>query len=54
MPGEKLHAMAYDTPIPGFNTFNCNNLRLWSSKPCNEFDLQSFDCGDYVGAVRDR
>ena len=25
--------MAYDTPIPGYNTFNTNCLRLWSAVP---------------------
>mmetsp|Transcript_19361 Transcript_19361/g.14024 ORF Transcript_19361/g.14024 Transcript_19361/m.14024 type:complete len:169 (+) Transcript_19361:516-1022(+) len=33
---EVIKAMAYDTPIPGFNTFNTNNLRLWSAMP--QFD----------------
>ena len=29
----KIHALAYDTAVPGFNTFNTNNLRLWSAYP---------------------
>ena len=29
----RVIAMAYDTPIPGFNTYNTNNLRLWRSRP---------------------
>ncbi len=33
---EQVIAMAYDTPIPGFNT---NRLRLWRSRPSNEFNL---------------
>ena len=37
--GEVVLAQAYDTPIPGYNTFNCNCLRLWKSKPFNEFDF---------------
>lgn len=49
--GELVIAMAYDTPIPGFNTFNTNNLRLWRSKPCNEFDFKSFNAGDYHAAI---
>ena len=52
--GEVVIAMAYDTPIPGYNTFNCNNLRLWSCKPCNEFDFNSFNRGDYYGAIHQR
>jgi starch phosphorylase len=52
--GEVVIAMAYDTPIPGFNTFNTNNLRLWKSKPCNEFDFKSFNEGDYFNAINER
>jgi len=52
--GEVVIAQAYDTPIPGFNTFNTNNLRLWKSRPCNEFDFKQFNAGDYHGAIRDR
>lgn len=43
--------MAYDMPIPGYNTFNCNSLRLWRSRPTNEFDFESFNKGDYYGAI---
>nr|AAL23577.1 glycogen phosphorylase [Mastigamoeba balamuthi] len=32
-PGHCVGAVAYDTPIPGFNTKNTLSLRLWSSKP---------------------
>ena len=40
-------AMAYDTPIPGFNTYNTNNLRLWRSRPHNSFDFGKFNSSDY-------
>ncbi len=36
--GQLVMAQAYDTPVPGYNTFNTNNLRLWRSRPYNEFD----------------
>lgn len=49
--GETVLAKAYDTPIPGYNTFNCNNLRLWKSIPAKEFDFDSFNKGDYYKAV---
>ena len=49
--GEVVVAVAYDTPIPGYGTYNTNNMRLWSSKPSHEFDLASFNAGDYYGAV---
>ena len=32
-------ARAYDTPIPGYATFNTIGLRLWKSVPVNEFDF---------------
>ena len=31
--GEIVQAMAYDNPIPGFDTYNTNNLRLWRACP---------------------
>jgi starch phosphorylase len=49
--GEEVTAVAYDTPIPGWNTPNTINLRLWSAKPSREFDLESFNTGDYVQAI---
>jgi starch phosphorylase len=52
--GEIVQAMAYDIPIPGFNTFNTNNLRLWRSRPYNEFDFKQFNAGDYHGAIMER
>lgn len=50
-PGEMVTAVAYDTPIPGFQTKNTINLRLWAAKPDREFDLQAFNTGDYVQAI---
>eukprot|EP01110_Echinostelium_bisporum_P009406 TRINITY_DN330_c0_g1_i1.p1 TRINITY_DN330_c0_g1~~TRINITY_DN330_c0_g1_i1.p1 ORF type:complete len:863 (+),score=416.05 TRINITY_DN330_c0_g1_i1:125-2713(+) len=49
--GEIVRAVAYDTPIPGYRTNNINNIRLWSSKPHKEFDLQMFNEGNYFSAV---
>lgn len=49
--GETVLAVAYDHPIPGFNTFNTINLRLWRSRPTNEFAFESFNKGDYFGAI---
>jgi len=36
---EVVAAVAYDTAVPGFNTFNCKTLRLWKSFPSNEFNF---------------
>lgn len=51
---ETVMAMAYDVPIPGYNTKTVNNLRLWSAKATREFNLESFNAGDYVGAVEEK
>jgi starch phosphorylase len=51
---DNVLAVAYDTPVPGYNTFNTNNLRLWRSKPSNEFDFNSFNAGNYYGAIGER
>ena len=52
--GEDVVAVAYDTAVPGFNTFNCNTLRLWKSFPSEEFDFDSFNKGDYHSALDSR
>lgn len=49
--GEKVEAVAYDVPIPGYDTKNTINIRLWSSKPKKKFDLQSFNEGNYQKSV---
>ncbi len=48
---EEIVAMAYDTPVPGYNNNTVNNLRLWSAKSTREFDLNYFNDGDYIKAV---
>jgi len=48
---EDVMAMAYDTPIPGYETHNVNTLRLWSAKSSREFDLKFFNEGNYIRAV---
>ena len=53
--GEIVRAVAYDVPIPGFDTPSTNNLRLWSSKAASgEFDFQKFNSGDYESSVADQ
>lgn len=49
--GERVLAVAADFPVPGFNTNNTNNLRLWNAKPTNEFDFNKFNSGDYNSSV---
>ena len=51
---EHVVAMAYDVPIPGYDTQTVNNLRLWSAKAAKEFDLRQFNEGNYERAVESR
>lgn len=51
IPGEMVEAVAYDHPIPGYNTSNTINLRLWGAKPSGGFDMEAFNTGDYVNAI---
>lgn len=51
VPGEPVQAIAYDNPIPGHDTYNTINLRLWRALPSRMIDLASFNSGDYVGAA---
>ncbi len=51
---EEIMALAYDTPIPGYQNNTVNNLRLWSAKSTREFNLDYFNDGDYEKAVSER
>ncbi|MDZ7716287.1 MAG: glycogen/starch/alpha-glucan phosphorylase [Balneolaceae bacterium] len=47
-----VQALAYDTPIPGYQNDVVNHLRLWKATSAHAFDLESFNDGDYVDALR--
>ncbi|MET0002592.1 MAG: glycogen/starch/alpha-glucan phosphorylase [Candidatus Thiodiazotropha sp.] len=49
--GDVVIAQAYDTPIPGYKNDTVNNLRLWSAKAYEDFDLSRFNEGEYTEAV---
>jgi starch phosphorylase len=51
---DEVWAMAYDTPVAGYGNETVNTLRLWAAKSSREFDLQSFNAGEYVRAVEDK
>ncbi|KAJ2904385.1 hypothetical protein MKZ38_008170 [Zalerion maritima] len=54
-PGQMVKAVAYDVPIPGYDTPTTNNLRLWSSEAASEeFDFQRFNRGEYESAVAEQ
>ncbi len=47
----EICGVAYDTPILGYGVGNVNLLRLWKSEAPESFDFQSFNVGNYYGAV---
>ncbi|MDQ8203195.1 glycogen/starch/alpha-glucan phosphorylase [Pelagicoccus sp. SDUM812003] len=49
-----IQGVPYDIPIAGYGTKTVNFLRLWSSRSSEEFDLEEFNRGDYVEAVREK
>ena len=50
---ETVIAVAYDTPIPGYQNETVNNLRLWKASASKSMDLHCFNQGEYVDAIRD-
>ncbi|MBX7105276.1 MAG: glycogen/starch/alpha-glucan phosphorylase [Gemmataceae bacterium] len=53
-PDRYVMGVAYDTPIMGFRVNTVNLLRLWQAQAAESFDFQSFNAGDYFGAVNDK
>ncbi len=47
---QKVQALPFDTPIPGYLVNNVNTLRLWAARAVHEFNLSSFNMGDYINA----
>jgi starch phosphorylase len=44
----------HDIPIAGYGTRTVNLLRLWASRATDDFDLEAFNSGGYVDAVREK
>ncbi len=53
-PEWHVTALPYNYMVPGYRNGRVNTLRLWSARATREFDLQTFNSGDYVEAVRGR
>ena len=49
-----IEGVPYDVGIAGFGGETVNFLRLWDSKSTHEFDLNVFNEGGYVEAVREK
>ena len=48
---QSIRAVPYDMPIVGYGNNVVNTLRIWDAEPMEEFNLDSFDRGDYRNAV---
>ncbi|MBQ9766883.1 MAG: glycogen/starch/alpha-glucan phosphorylase [Lachnospiraceae bacterium] len=44
-------AVPYDLPVVGYGNNVVNTLRIWDAEAINDFNLESFDKGDYQKAV---
>ena len=44
-------AIPYDMPVVGYDSNIVNTLRIWDAEPINNFNLDSFDRGDYAKAI---
>lgn len=49
-----LYGVPYDFPIVGYNGKSVNYLRLFSAKTDDELDINIFNNGGYIEAVRDK
>ena len=48
---ESVLAVPYDYPIVGYDNHIVNTLRIWDAEPIVDFQLDSFDRGDYHKVV---
>ena len=51
-PAYLVRGIPYNYVVPGYRNGTVNTLRLWSARATHEFDLQIFNAGDYLEAVR--
>lgn len=51
---EKVIAIPYDVPIPGFRNGTVNTLRLWSARASEEFSSDYFFHNDYIRACEEK
>ncbi|MGI9435242.1 MAG: glycogen/starch/alpha-glucan phosphorylase [Geminicoccaceae bacterium] len=53
-PAKRVLAVAFDTPIAGWEGRRVNTLRLWSARSPDLMRLEEFNRGDYLGALTDQ
>mgnify|MGYP000102409521 CR=1 FL=1 len=53
-PSQSVLANAYDFPIAGYRNGTVTNLRLWTARANVDFDLGSFNRGNYIKATEEK
>ena len=51
-PAERVMGVPYNLLVPGYGNNVVNTLRLWKARGSSQFNLEVFNAGDYIEAVR--
>ncbi len=54
IPQKLVRGIPNDTPILGYRTNTANTMRLWSAQAVESFNFESFNTGDFFGAVHEK
>jgi starch phosphorylase len=54
IPQRLVRGVPHDTPILGYRTNTANTMRLWAAQAVESFDFETFNQGDFFGAVADK
>jgi starch phosphorylase len=54
IPQKVVRGIPHDTPILGYRTNTANTMRLWSAKAVESFNLDTFNAGNFSGAVTEK
>ncbi len=54
IPQKMVRGVPHDTPILGYRTNTANTMRLWSAQAVESFDFETFNTGDFFGAVAEK
>jgi len=51
IPQKVVRGVPFDTPILGYRTNTANTMRLWAAQAVESFNFDTFNQGDFTGAV---
>ena len=51
-PAERVLGVPHNLMVPGYEQRRVNTLRLWKARGSSQFNLEVFNAGDYIEAVR--